>query len=197
MPRTRASPRPVCTATPQESYPRYSSRCKPCISKPTMYKRVQEVFEAAYRDVERTFGEVFQRLFPGGEGKLLLTEPGNWLETGVDVEARPAGKKVKRLSLLSGGERSLVAVSPVAPHISEEIWRRLGHENSLAHEDFPRMSDESLLAAEAVTCVVQVKGKVRDRLEVDPAIDPAELEKLALAAPGVVRTLDGRGMCAR
>ena len=72
---------------------------------------MQEVFEAAYRDVERTFGEVFQRLFPGGEGKLLLTEPGNWLETGVDVEARPAGKKVKRLSLLSGGERSLVAVT--------------------------------------------------------------------------------------
>ena len=72
---------------------------------------MQEVFEAAYRDVECTFGEVFQRLFPGGEGKLLLTEPGNWLETGVDVEARPAGKKVKRLSLLSGGERSLVAVT--------------------------------------------------------------------------------------
>ena len=74
-------------------------------------KRVQEVFEAAYHDVEHTFGEVFQRLFPGGEGKLLLTEPGNWLETGVDVEARPAGKKVKRLSLLSGGERSLAAVA--------------------------------------------------------------------------------------
>ena len=74
-------------------------------------RRVQEVFEAAYRDVERTFGEVFQRLFPGGEGKLLLTDPGNWLETGVDVEARPAGKQVKRLSLLSGGERSLVAVT--------------------------------------------------------------------------------------
>jgi len=74
-------------------------------------KRVQEIFEAAYCDVERTFGEVFQRLFPGGEGKLLLTDPGNWLETGVDVEARPAGKQVKRLSLLSGGERSLVAVT--------------------------------------------------------------------------------------
>jgi len=74
-------------------------------------QRVQEVFEAAYRDVERTFGKVFERLFPGGEGKLVLTEPGNWLETGVDVEARPAGKQVKRLSLLSGGERSLVAVA--------------------------------------------------------------------------------------
>src|SRR5690606_30598505 len=70
-----------------------------------------EVFEAAYHDVARTFEEVFTRLFPGGEGKLVLTDPGDWLTTGVDVEARPAGKQVKRLSLLSGGERSLVAVA--------------------------------------------------------------------------------------
>ena len=56
------------------------------------------------------------------------------------------------------------------------------------------MTDESLLAAEKVTCVVQVKGKVRDRLEVDPDISEAELEKLALEAPGVIRTLDGRGV---
>ena len=74
-------------------------------------KRVQEVFEHAYRDVEATFRGVFGRLFPGGEGRLLLTDPGDWLNTGVDVEARPAGKQVKRLSLLSGGERSLVAVA--------------------------------------------------------------------------------------
>ncbi|MCC2593253.1 chromosome segregation protein SMC [Tessaracoccus sp. OS52] len=74
-------------------------------------RRVQEVFETAYRDVEATFNDVFPRLFPGGEGKLVLTEPGDWLNTGVDVEARPAGKQVKRLSLLSGGERSLVAVA--------------------------------------------------------------------------------------
>ncbi|MEZ5087105.1 MAG: chromosome segregation protein SMC [Tessaracoccus sp.] len=73
--------------------------------------RVQEVFETAYRDVERAFGEVFSRLFPGGEGRLVLTDPGDWLTTGVDVEAKPAGKQVKRLSLLSGGERSLVAVA--------------------------------------------------------------------------------------
>jgi len=73
--------------------------------------RVQEVFEAAYADVERAFTEVFSRLFPGGEGRLVLTEPGDWLTTGVEVEARPAGKQVKRLSLLSGGERSLVAVA--------------------------------------------------------------------------------------
>ncbi len=73
--------------------------------------RVQEVFAEAYADVERAFEQSFARLFPGGEGRLVLTEPGQWLTTGVDIEARPAGKKVKRLSLLSGGERSLVAVA--------------------------------------------------------------------------------------
>ena len=73
--------------------------------------KVEQVFAQAYRDVERTFGEVFARLFPGGRGRLLLTDPGDWLNTGVDVEAKPAGKQVKRLSLLSGGERSLVAVA--------------------------------------------------------------------------------------
>ncbi|MDO5285678.1 MAG: chromosome segregation protein SMC [Actinomycetia bacterium] len=74
-------------------------------------QRVQEVFAAAYQDVAEQFELVFARLFPGGEGRLVLTEPGSWLTTGVEVEARPAGKKVKRLSLLSGGERSLVAVA--------------------------------------------------------------------------------------
>ncbi|MDO5500938.1 MAG: AAA family ATPase, partial [Propionibacteriaceae bacterium] len=73
--------------------------------------RVQQVFAEAYADVEVAFGHVFARLFPGGEGRLILTEPGAWLTTGVDVEARPPGKKIKRLSLLSGGERSLVAVA--------------------------------------------------------------------------------------
>ncbi|SEQ14942.1 chromosome segregation protein SMC [Microlunatus flavus] len=73
--------------------------------------RVQQVFAEAYADVEVAFARVFARLFPGGEGRLVLTEPGDWLTTGIDVEARPAGKKVKRLSLLSGGERSLVAVA--------------------------------------------------------------------------------------
>ncbi|WP_167145766.1 class I tRNA ligase family protein [Actinomyces sp. ZJ308] len=91
-------------------------------------------------------------------------------------------------------EALVLMTAPVAPHIAEEIWKRLGHEHSLAHEDFPVVTDESLLAADKVTCVVQVKGKVRDRLEVDPDISEAELEKLALAAPGVSRTLDGRGV---
>ncbi|WP_022909873.1 chromosome segregation protein SMC [Aestuariimicrobium kwangyangense] len=73
--------------------------------------RVEQVFAEAYRDVEQAFEHVFARLFPGGEGRLVLTDPGQWLTTGIEVEARPAGKKVKRLSLLSGGERSLVAVA--------------------------------------------------------------------------------------
>ncbi|MES9510836.1 AAA family ATPase [Streptomyces sp. NPDC000609] len=74
-------------------------------------QRVEQVFTEAYRDTAREFEGVFSRLFPGGEGRLVLTDPDNMLATGVDVEARPPGKKVKRLSLLSGGERSLTAVA--------------------------------------------------------------------------------------
>ncbi len=73
--------------------------------------RVEQVFTEAYADVEKAFDSTFARLFPGGEGRLVLTDPGDMLNTGIEVEARPAGKKVKRLSLLSGGERSLVAVA--------------------------------------------------------------------------------------
>ena len=73
--------------------------------------RVEEVFTQAYRDVEREFELVFARLFPGGEGRLVLTDPANMLTTGIDVDARPPGKRIKRLSLLSGGERSLTAVA--------------------------------------------------------------------------------------
>ncbi|WP_433892951.1 chromosome segregation protein SMC [Streptomyces sp. CA-111067] len=74
-------------------------------------ERVEQVFTAAFHDTARQFEGVFSRLFPGGEGRLLLTDPDNMLTTGVEVEARPPGKKVKRLSLLSGGERSLTAVA--------------------------------------------------------------------------------------
>ncbi|MGY0236413.1 chromosome segregation protein SMC [Longispora urticae] len=73
--------------------------------------RILEVFRDAYEDTAREFQIVFQTLFPGGEGRLVLTDPDNLLITGVEVEARPPGKKVKRLSLLSGGERSLTAVA--------------------------------------------------------------------------------------
>ena len=74
-------------------------------------ERVEQVFTAAYHDTAREFEGVFARLFPGGEGRLVLTDPSDMLTTGIEVEARPPGKKVKRLSLLSGGERSLVAVA--------------------------------------------------------------------------------------
>ncbi|WP_327224373.1 AAA family ATPase [Streptomyces platensis] len=74
-------------------------------------ERVEQVFTEAYHDTAREFEGVFARLFPGGEGRLVLTDPDDMLSTGVDVEARPPGKKVKRLSLLSGGERSLTAVA--------------------------------------------------------------------------------------
>jgi chromosome segregation protein len=73
--------------------------------------RVQQVFAAAFEDTAREFGQIFGRLFPGGEGRLVLTEPDDMLATGIDFEARPPGKKVKRLSLLSGGERSMTAIA--------------------------------------------------------------------------------------
>ena len=73
--------------------------------------RVQEVFASAYADTAREFEGLFARLFPGGSGRLLLTEPDDMLSTGIEIEARPPGKKVKRLSLLSGGERSLTAIA--------------------------------------------------------------------------------------
>ena len=74
-------------------------------------ERILQVFTEAYADVEREFREVFSALFPGGEGRLLLTDPDDMLTTGIEVEARPPGKKIKRLSLLSGGEKSLTAVA--------------------------------------------------------------------------------------
>ncbi|MBW3606509.1 MAG: AAA family ATPase, partial [Actinobacteria bacterium] len=73
--------------------------------------RIREIFGQAFTDVAAQFTRLFERLFPGGEGRLVLTEPDDLLATGVDVEARPAGKRVTRLSLLSGGERSLVALA--------------------------------------------------------------------------------------
>jgi len=73
--------------------------------------RVQQVFSSAYEDTAREFERIFGQLFPGGDGRLLLTEPDDLLATGIDFEARPPGKKVKRLSLLSGGERALTAIA--------------------------------------------------------------------------------------
>ena len=73
--------------------------------------RVQSIFMEAYTETAKHFEDIFARLFPGGDGRLILTDPDNPLTSGVDVEARPPGKRIKRLSLLSGGEKSLTAVA--------------------------------------------------------------------------------------
>ncbi|MFZ4811193.1 MAG: chromosome segregation protein SMC [Ilumatobacteraceae bacterium] len=72
---------------------------------------IQSVFAAAYADVSGHFTQLFDNLFPGGSGKLVLTQPDDLLNTGIEVEAKPSGKNVKKLSLLSGGERSLTALA--------------------------------------------------------------------------------------
>ena len=72
---------------------------------------VEEAFVSAFAETREQFEHVFGVLFPGGQGDLVLTDPDDMLSTGIEIEARPAGKKVKRLSLLSGGERSLAAIA--------------------------------------------------------------------------------------
>ncbi|PSL39791.1 condensin subunit Smc [Labedella gwakjiensis] len=74
-------------------------------------EKMQVIFEAAFEDTRTAFGEVFPVLFPGGTGSIRLTDPENLLTTGIEVSVKPAGKKIERLSLLSGGERSLAAVA--------------------------------------------------------------------------------------
>jgi len=74
-------------------------------------ERVQQVFTSAYADIAAEFESIISRLFPGGDGRLVLTDPDDMLTTGIDIEARPPGKKVKRMSLLSGGERSMTAIA--------------------------------------------------------------------------------------
>ncbi|MGH9188200.1 MAG: AAA family ATPase, partial [Acidimicrobiales bacterium] len=74
-------------------------------------QEIVNVFAAAYGDVSEHFERLFETLFPGGRGQLCLTDPDDLLETGIEVEARPSGKNVRKLSLLSGGERSLAALA--------------------------------------------------------------------------------------
>ncbi|HEU4910651.1 MAG TPA: leucine--tRNA ligase [Actinomycetes bacterium] len=88
-------------------------------------------------------------------------------------------------------EAMTLMVAPLAPHLAEELWSRLGHDASLAYEPFP-VADPELLKLASVTCVLQVAGKVRDRIEVSPEVSEDELRRLALASEAVLRTLDGR-----
>ncbi|WP_372403158.1 leucine--tRNA ligase [Sanguibacter suaedae] len=101
--------------------------------------------------------------------------------TGLDAVPRAAA------------EALVLMTAPVAPHIAEELWARLGHETSLAREPFP-VADPQHLVEDTVTCVFQVQGKVRGRADVAPDTDDATLEALALADPGVQRAMDGRGV---
>ena len=124
---------------------------------------------------------------------------------GADYEQLRFNTAIARLTELNNGLTRLTAVprevaeplvlmlAPLAPHVAEELWSRLGHEGSLAHEPFP-VADPALLVEETVTCVVQVAGKVRDRLEVPADIAEGELRERALATAGVQRALDGRGV---
>ncbi len=86
-----------------------------------------------------------------------------------------------------------IMLSPFAPHLAEELWARLGHESTITYAAFPE-ADPQYLVADQVTCVVQVKGKVRARLEVDPEISESELERLALESPNAIKALDGAGV---
>ncbi len=90
-------------------------------------------------------------------------------------------------------EAVAVMLSLVAPYTAEEMWSRLGHEPTVFLAGWPK-ADPALLVDESVTCIVQVAGKVRDRLDVPPSIGEDELRELALAAPGVVKALEGRGI---
>jgi leucyl-tRNA synthetase len=90
-------------------------------------------------------------------------------------------------------ETMALLVAPLAPHIAEQLWSLLGHEQTLAHVPFP-VADPALLVADTVECVLQVAGKKRDVVAVPATITEAELTELALAAPKVVAALDGRGV---
>ncbi|MGW1140766.1 leucine--tRNA ligase [Streptomyces zhihengii] len=90
----------------------------------------------------------------------------------------------------SVAESLVLLMAPLAPHIAEELWHRLGRTGSVVHASFP-VADPAYVVDESVTCVVQIKGKVKARLEVPPTISDADLESLALGEPAVVAALGG------
>ena len=106
----------------------------------------------------------------------------------IDSGCGPADPAVREAA-----EAVAVLLSLVAPYTAEECWELLGHEPTVALAGWPTV-DPALLVEDTVTCVVQVAGKVRDRLEVPPGISEDALRALAMAAPGVVKALDGHGV---
>ncbi|WP_433397573.1 leucine--tRNA ligase [Streptomyces sp. CA-146814] len=166
-----------------------------------------------YRLLQRLWRNVVDE--ETGEVTVVDTEPGE--ETlralhkaidgvGQDLEGMRFNTAIAKITELNnhltkaGGplsrsvaERLVLLVAPLAPHIAEELWRRLGHAESVVHQDFP-VADPAYVVDETVTCVVQIKGKVRARLEISPSITDAELEALALADEAVVAALAGAGI---
>jgi leucyl-tRNA synthetase len=106
--------------------------------------------------------------------------------TEVNNHLTKAGGPVPR----SVAEQLVLLIAPLAPHIAEELWHRLGHDSTVVHQPFP-VADPAYVVDETVTCVVQIKGKVRARLEVSPSIADEELEKLALEDEKVRAALGG------
>ncbi|WP_199551801.1 leucine--tRNA ligase [Streptomyces sp. N35] len=110
-----------------------------------------------------------------------ITELNNHLTKVGGPVSRPVADQLVRM------------IAPLAPHVGEELWRKLGHTDSVVYQEFP-VADPAYVVDEAVTCVVQIKGKVKARLEVPPTISDSELEALALADEKVVAALDGAGI---
>jgi leucyl-tRNA synthetase len=90
-------------------------------------------------------------------------------------------------------EMLVLALAPFAPHLAEELWGKLGHTGTLTYATYP-VADPRYLVADEVTCVIQVQGKVRDKIQVPPDISDEELKALALATEGAQRALDGRAV---
>jgi leucyl-tRNA synthetase len=106
----------------------------------------------------------------------------------IDSGCGPADPAVREAT-----EAVAIMLSLVAPYTAEDMWARLGHQPTVALAGWP-VVDPALLVEDSVTCIVQISGKVRERLEVSPTISEDELRELALAAPGVVKALEGRGI---
>jgi leucyl-tRNA synthetase len=138
-----------------------------------------ETLRALHKAIDGVRGDLEGMRFNTAIAKV--TELNNHLTKVGGAVARPVA------------EALVLMVAPLAPHIAEELWRRLGHTDSVVHHDFP-VADPAYVVDETVTCVVQIKGKVKARLEVAPSISEDELEKVALADEKVVAALGGAGI---
>ncbi|MCD4557976.1 leucine--tRNA ligase [Schaalia sp. lx-100] len=164
---------------------------------------------------QRFLQRLWRNVVDESTGELRITEDPADLETQrvlartiadvtVEYENMRVNTAVAKLIVLNNHLTSLSAVpreavealvlmvSPVAPHIAEELWERLGHDTSLARIPFPVVEDESLLVEETVTAIIQVNGKVRARLEVTPSISEDDLREAAMNEPAIQRLLNGQ-----